>query len=331
MTTHINSIVKNTLLVVLCTALSLLSFSQKEKGAVIRPTKEQMDKINSIAEPIRKKLEEKLSKDETYARYQKDLRALTEMKNVEQRKAATKKIISNYESFFAGVWKNAGVDEKSYQTQIRSVFPAAMAEHITFQSNGGFSVNNPPPSTTPAPPPAPERGNICINDVCSKGIIGEVVGDNYLISGGGGNYGKCYVKAHAWGAVAAGGSLSTVLKHRLAIPGDFPQDGRRLQVNLEYDVKLEATAFAVLGLSVASASVSSRKWENSHYMMIFSPIIFANSRIEQNTVTTSYILDKSNLADAQFNAGSTVISAVISASWGNAEANISKWSICEIK
>lgn len=328
MTININRIVKSALSLVLIMAISLSSFAQKDGG--VRVTKDQLAKINEIAAPIKKKLEASLAKDETYARYKKDLQSLNETKNVEQRKSLSKKIISNYEAFFNTVWKSAGIDEKSYQTQIRSVFPANVAEYISFQSNGGFSINNPPPTTPPAPPPAPERGNICINDVCNR-TLGEVNGDSYLISGGGGNYGKCFVKAHAWGAIAAGGSLSTVLKNRLAIPGDFPQDSRRLQVTLEYDVKLEATAFAVLGMSVASASVSHRKNENTHYMMIFSPIIFANSRVEQKTVTDSYILDKSRVGDSQFSAGSTVISAVISGSWGNAEANISKWTICEIK
>ncbi|HEX2630983.1 MAG TPA: hypothetical protein VHM26_18330, partial [Chitinophagaceae bacterium] len=265
MTININRIAKNILSLVVLIAISLSSFAQKDRE--FRVTKDQLAKINEIAEPIKKKLEASLANDDTYARYKKDLQALNETKNVEQRKGLSKKIISTYEAYFNKVWKGAGVDEKSYQTQIRSVFPANVAEHISFQSNGGFSINNPPPTTAPAPPPPPERGNICINDVCNR-TLGEVNGDNYLISSGGGNYGKCFLKAHAWGAVAGGGSLSTVLKNRLAVPGDFPQDSRRLQVTMEYDVKLEATAFAILGMSVASASLSSRKGENTNYMMV---------------------------------------------------------------
>lgn len=331
MTININRITKNILPLVLLFAISLSSFSQKD-GQYRMITKEQINQVNKITGPVKKKLEEILNKDEsgTYIKYQKDLKAILETKNVAQRKELTQKLMSAYEGFFAKVWKNAGVDEKSYQGQIRSVFPANMAEYISFQPYLGFSVIPYTPPTTPAPPPAPERGNICINDVCNK-TMGEVNGDSYLISGGGGDYGKCFLKAHAWGTIAAGGSVSTVLKNRLAVPGDFPQDSRRLQVNIEYDVKLEATAFAVLGASVASASLSQRKGENTHYMMIFSPIIFANSRTERKTVVDSYILDKSKVGDSQFTAGSTVINMVISGSWGNAEANISKWTICEIK
>jgi hypothetical protein len=324
-----NRIAKSMLTLLLLIAITLPSYSQKD--GQFRITKEQISQVNKIAEPIKKKLEEILSKDEsgTYIKYQKDLKALLGTKNAEQRKELSKKLIATYEGFFAQTWKNAGIDEKAYQSQIRTVFPVNVAEYISFQSNGGFTIQSPPIATTPAPPPAP-RASICINDVCNK-TLGEVNGDSYLISGGGGSYGKCFAKAHAWGAVAAGGSLSTVLKHRLVVPGDFPQDSRRLQVTLEYDIKMEATAFAVLGVSIASASVSHRKSENTHYMMIFSPIIFANSRVEQKTVVDSYTLDKSRIGDSQFSAGSSVVNAVISGSWGNAEANISKWTICEIK
>jgi hypothetical protein len=237
--------------------------------------------------------------------------------------------MAKYQGFFEKAWKQAGVDEKTYQAKIRAVFPGQIAERIQFAPFLGFSIVVEPEKASSAPPPPP-RDFICIKDACAK-AAGEVKGSSYLISGGGGNYGQCFVNARSWSAVAAFGEISSTLKDPFSIPGDMPQDSRRLSVTFDYDLKLEATSFAILGTGLATAAVSNRYASNTDQLMVFAPVIFANSRILKKTVHDNYIIEKTQLSQCRISAGSTVMSAVISGSWGNAEANNIRWSVCEIK
>ncbi len=323
--THLNKIIATLVTsYILVVAITFSGFSQSKTEPAI--TKEQMNQINQITQPAKDITDAILAKDKTgtYARFQKELQVLRETKNLEQRRALTQKILSTYESFFANVWKEAGIDEKSYQAKIREVFPVNMRETIQFGSYLGFSMVTPP---TTAPPPAPPPADKCV-DVCSI-AIGSLTGSNYLISGGGGNYGNCYANANAWGAVAAFGEISSSLKNNITIPGTFIDDTRRLSVSISYDMKIEATAFAVLGTSVASASVGNG-WTRQ-YMMLFSPIIFATHRLEQSTIQENFIVDKKAIGNYNINAGSSVLNVAISGSWGTAEANNIRWTVCETK
>jgi hypothetical protein len=305
-------------------AITIFSFAQKKGQFTI--TREQMNQVNQITSPAKAILDEILAKDKTgtYVRYKKDLQALNEAKNAEQRRSITQKILTGYQSFFASVWKEAGIDEKSYQASIRQVFPSYMTEAIQFDYYLGFTmiISTIPPA--PPPPPAPDK---CL-DVCTI-AIGSLNGNSYLVSGGGGSYGNCFTRAHAWGAVAAFGEISSELKNNISIPGTFVNDARRLAISLTYDMKIEATAFAVLGASVASASVWNGWTRQS--IMVFSPIIFANSRMQQTTIQENFVVDKSAIANFPVNAGSSVMNAVISGSWCNAEASNIRWSVCETK
>lgn len=323
--THLNPIIViRFVFFVLVVGTASSGFAQRKGEPAI--TKEQMNQINQIIQPVKAITDEILAKDRTgtYARYQKEVQVLGETKNVEQRKALTQKILSTYQSFFANVWKEAGVDERSYQVKIREVFPVNMRETIQFGSYLGFSMVTPPTSEpAPAPPPA----NTCV-DVCSI-AKGSLNGSNYLISGGGGNYGNCYANANAWGAVAAFGEISSNLKNNITIPGTFVDDARRLAISISYDMKIEGTAFAVFGCSMASATVGNG-WTRQ-YMMLFSPVIFATHRLEQSTVQENFIVEKKAIGNYNVNAGSSVLTAAISGSWGTAEANNIRWTVCETK
>ncbi len=322
-----NIIIKKTSARLLLLFLSLITvfYSFSQKGEQLSITKEQMNQITQITKPAKSAVDAILEKDKTgtYARYQKELQALSEVTNMEQKRSITEKIFSNYQSFFANVWKEAAIDEKSYQTRIREVFPANMREVIRFENYLGFSMVT-PPTSTPPPPPPPDQ---CI-DVCSI-AKGSIKGSSYLISGGGGSYGNCFARANSWGAVAAYGEISADLKNSIIIPGTFVDDARRLAISLTYDMKIEATAFAVLGSSLASASVSNG-WTRQ-YMTVMAPIIFGTHRIEQSTIQENFVVDKKAIANYNISTGSTVMSAVISASWGTAEATNIRWTACETK
>jgi hypothetical protein len=296
-----------------------------QKTGQITITKEQMNQINEIIQPARSAVEAILAKDNTgmYSRYQKDVQMLREMTNMEEKRASTQKILANYGDFFANIWKNAAVDEKIYQAKIREVFPTNMREVIRFDNYLGFSMVTPPT----APPPAPLPADQCI-DVCSI-AKGSVLGSSYLISGGGGSYGNCFARVNSWGAAAAFGEISAGLKNSISIPGTFVDDARRLAISVAYDMKIEATAFAVLGASVASSSVTNG-WTRQ-YMMIFAPVIFATHRIEQTTIQENFIVDKNAIGNYNVSAGSSVLNMIISASWGTAEASNIRWTVCETK
>jgi hypothetical protein len=308
----------------------VLQVPAQEKIDFNQVTKEQLNELNEIIKPVKETIDKVLAEDKTgaYEQYKKEADLLRKVKNTEEKASLTQKIQARYQGFFDKIWEKANVDEKEYQVKIRSIFSPAMSELIHFDRYLGFAIIT---STTPDsnPPPAPDpRADICINDVCAK-ASGEVSGNSYLISGGGGSYGSCFVRANAWGAVASFSEISSVLKNNIAIPGAMPLDNRRLAVTFSYDVKLQATAFAVLGASMASAAVS--EYSSREYMMVFSPILFVNSRQLQKTVLSSYIIEKSQIGSIKVSAGSTVFNAVISGSWGHAEATNIRWTICETK
>ncbi|MFC0774878.1 hypothetical protein [Terrimonas alba] len=309
----------------------VLQVSAQEKTDLNRVTKEQLNQLNEVVKPVKETIDKLLAEDQTgtYEQYRKDVDLLRKVKNTEEKAGLTQKILTGYQFFFDKIWEKANVDEKDYQIKIRSIFSPATAELIHFDPYLGFTIiTSTNPGSNP-PPPAPDpRADICINDVCAK-ASGEVKGSSYLISGGGGSYGNCFVKATAWGAVASFSEISSALKNNIAIPGAIPLDNRRLAVTVDYDVKLQATAFAVLGASMASASVS--EYSSREYMMVFSPIIFANSKQLQKTVHSSYTIEKSQISSGKISAGSTVFNAVISGSWGNAEASNIRWTVCETK
>lgn len=308
-----------------------LQVSAQEKTDLNQVTKEQLTELNEIVNPVKETIDKLLAEDQTgtYEQYKKEADLLRKVKNTEEKAGLTQKILAGYQGFFDKIWEKANVDEKDYQIKIRSIFSPAIAELIHFDPYLGFTIiTSTNPGSSP-PPPAPDpRADICINDVCAK-ASGEVKGNSYLISGGGGSYGNCFVKANAWGAVASFSEISSALKNNITIPGAMPLDNRRLAVTFDYDVKLQATAFAVLGASMASASVS--EYASTDYMMVFSPILFANSKQLQKTVHSNYIIEKNQVSSSKISAGSTVFNAVISGSWGHAEASNIRWTVCETK
>lgn len=322
---------KQLIITLLFLAGYVLQVSAQEKTDLNQVTKEQLNELNEIVKPVKETIDKLLAEDQTgiYDQYRKEVDLLRKIKNTEEKTGLTQKILAEYHEFFDKIWEKADVDEKDYQIKIRSIFSPVMAELIHFDPYLGFTIVS---STTPdfsPPPPAPDpRVDICINDVCAK-ASGEVSGNSYLVSGGGGSYGNCFVRANAWGAVASFSEISSVLKNNIAIPGAIPLDNRRLAVTFDYDVKLQATAFAVLGASMASASVS--EYSSREYMMVFSPILFANSKQLQKTVHSSYIIEKNQVSSSKISAGSTVFNAVISGSWGHAEASNIRWTVCETK
>lgn len=322
---------KQLIIAVLLLAGYVLQVAAQEKTGLNQVTKEQLNKLNEIVKPVKEMIDKLLAEDQTgtYEQYKKEVDLLRKIKNTEEKAGLTLKILAGYQGFFDKIWEKASVNEKDYQIKIRAIFSPAIAEHISFDPYLGFTIiTSTDPGTNP-PPPAPDpRADICINDVCAK-ASGEVKGNSYLISGGGGSYGNCFAKANAWGAVASFSEISSTLKNNITIPGTMPLDNRRLAVTFDYDVKLQATAFAVLGASMASASVG--EYSSTDYMMVFSPILFANSRQLQKTVHSSYIIEKSQISSSKISAGSTVFNAVISGSWGHAEASNIRWAVCETK
>ena len=316
-----------------CFALfaSLHKTLAQDKNEYFQITKEQLAQVDEIVSPAKAVINKLLEQDETgtYLQYEKDLKSLMEVKGLEQKRRLTNKILKNYQPFFNALWEKAAIEEKEYQLKIREVFSPAMAEHIAFDPYLGFTIiiSTPPPAPAPAPIPSQEPDK-CV-DVCPI-AIGEVIGDSYLISGGGGAYGNCFIRANAWGTVASFGEINSRLKNNISIPGTFAADSRRLNVTVEYDIKVEATAFAVLGASIASASVGNG-W-TKEYMMVFSPIIFAKSKIVQRKIQENFIVEKNSIADYNISAGSSVMNAaIISGSWANAEATNIRWSVCETK
>lgn len=314
----------------LCAAMALtLQYNAQAQKNTNGITKEIMDKINAVVKPVREQADKILKEDATgtYKAYQNDVNALNKMKNGPEKSEASASIMKKYASFFKNVWSNLKVDEKAYQAQIRAVFPAAMAERITFQQYLNFSYSsssNSNPAPPPAPLPAPE--NKCI-DVCSI-AAGEITGEGKLIASGAGSYGNCFLKVNSWGAVAGGNDLFGSLKNNITIPGTLPSDGRKLRVKNSFELKQEAVAFA-LGFGFSETRVTT--YQSTEYVCAIAPVLFAASKTSTKTINEEYVIAKSDVNKSIIKASAHAMVYLLSGSWCYSDCTNIRWTICEEK
>jgi hypothetical protein len=310
------------------TILQLLQAGAQEKIAVV--TKEMISKVGNIVKPLREQANKLLEGDATgtYKAYQRDVAALNKMKSGAEKTKASALVVEKYASFFKDIWANMKVDEKAYQVQIRSVFPAAMAERIIFQQYLNFSYSSSTSTnSTPPPAPAPTPENKCI-DICSI-AAGEITGDAGLIAGGAGSYGNCYLTANSWGAVAGGNNLYGSLKNNISIPGTLPADSRKLRVTISFDLKQEAVAFALLGFGFAETRVMT--YSGNEYLMAMAPVIFASTKISQKTYSEEYVIEKAEVSKSVIKASANTFAYFITGNWCYSNCTNIKWTICEEK
>jgi hypothetical protein len=312
-----------------CSVAIMLLTNVKAQKNTDGISKEIMDKINAVVKPVREQADKILNEDATgtYKAYQSDVSALNKMKNGPEKSEASMMILKKYASFFKNVWSNLKVDEKAYQAQLRAVFPAAMAERITFQQYLNFSYSN-STNTNPAPPPAPlpTPENKCI-DVCSI-AAGEITGEGKLIAAGAGSYGNCYLKVNSWGAVLGGNNLYGSLKNNISIPGTLPADSRKLRVRKSFDLKQEAVAFA-LGFGFSETRVTT--YQSNEYICAIAPVFFGASKTSTKTITEEYVIEKSEVSKSIIKASANSMVYLFSGSWCYSDCTNIRWSICEEK
>lgn len=309
-------------------ALNCFHADAQEKAVVV--TQEMINKVNDIVRPLREQADKLLQADATgiFKAYQSDVAALNKMKNGAGKSKASAQIMERYASFFKNIWAKIKVDEKAYQAQIRSVFPAAIAERITFQQYLNFScTSSTNTNSAPPPAPAPDPENKCI-DVCSI-ARGQITGDAGLIGGGAGSYGNCFLKVNSWGVVAGGNDLYGGLKNNITIPGTLPADGRKLRVKISFDLKQEAVAFAILGFSLSETTVNT--YQGHEYLLAVAPVIFATSKISQKTYSEEYVIEKTEVGKSIINAFAHSFAYFVTANWCYSDCTNIKWTICEEK
>ena len=320
--------VTNFFLLTSLAVLQLFHANAQKNVAVV--TQEMINKVNSIVKPLKEQADKLLQADATgtFKAYQRDVAALNKLKSSDEKSKASNQIIEKYASFYKDIWANIKVDEKAYQAQIRSAFPVAIGERITFQQFLNFSCSN-STNTNSAPPPAPSQTpeNLCI-DVCGI-AAGEITGNGALIAGGAGNYGNCFLTVNSWGAVAGRNDLYGSLKNNISIPGTLPNDSRKLRTTKSFDLKQEAVAFAVLGFGLAETRVTT--YRANEYLMAMAPVIFAASKISQKSYSEEYVIEKNEVSRSIIKATANTFAYFISANWCNSNCTNIKWAICEEK
>jgi hypothetical protein len=324
---NLHSVIKSFVITVVA-VLELLHANAQKNTVVV--TQEMINKVINIVKPLREQADKLLQADATgtFKAYQRDVASLNKMKNGAEKSKASAQIMEKYASFFKNIWANIKVDEKAYQAQIRSAFPVAIAERITFQQFLNFSYGsstNTNSAPLPAPAPAPE--NKCI-DVCSI-AAGEITGDAGLIGGGAGSYGNCFLKVNSWGVVAGGNDLYGVLKNNITIPGTLPADSRKLRVKISFDLKQEAVAFAILGFSLSETTVNT--YQGHEYLLAIAPVIFATSKISQKSYSEEYVIEKTEVGKSTIKAFAHSFAYFITANWCYSNCTNIKWTICEEK
>lgn len=301
--------------------------AQKEKNQTV-VTQQQISTINELVKPVKEQIEKLLNEDNTgnYKAYQEDVKKMNAANNNKEKYAASKQIREKYTSFFNKIWANAKVDEKLYQQKIKQAFPDAISSFIEFQPYLGFSISISTSKSSPPPqPPLPE--NKCI-DVCAI-AAGEINGDAGLISGGGGQYGNCFLRSSGWSAAAGMNFLYSSLKNNITIPGTFPNDARKLRVIKSYELKMEATSFAVLGFGLAETRANTYK--TIEYLFVMSPVISVATKTITKSMREDYLLEKKDVALSIFKTSASTMAYLISSSWCYSQFSSIRWSICEEK
>lgn len=322
-------------LIVCSAAILFFNYAQAQKTLLplqrntVAMTNEIIDKINAVVKPLKEQADKILNEDATgtYKTYKDEVAALGKMKDGAQKREASANILRKYGSFFKNVWSKMNVDERAYQAQIRAVFPAAMAERVTFGPFLGMtytSSSNTAPAPPPAPAPAPE--NKCI-DVCPI-AVGEITGEGKLIAAGAGSYGNCYLKVNSWGAVVGGNNLYGSLKNNISIPGTLPADSRKLRVRKTFDLKQEAVAFA-LGFGFSETRVST--YQSNEYVSAMAPILFAASKTSTKTITEEYVIEKTDVSKSIIKASANTMVYLLSGSWSYSDCTNIRWTVCEEK
>lgn len=314
---------------IVCSAAVLLFPDAQAQKNANGFTKEIADKINAIVKPLKEQADKILNEDATgtYKTYKDDVNALNKMKEGTKKSEATAAILKRYGPFFKNVWSKMNVDERAYQVQLRAVFPAAMAERITFGPFLGMtftSSSNTAPAPPPAPAPAPE--NKCI-DVCPI-AAGEITGEGKLIAAGAGSYGNCYIKVNSWGAAVGGNNLYGSLKNNISIPGTLPADSRKLRVRKSFDIKQEAVAFA-LGFGFSETRVTT--FQSNEYVSAIAPVLFAASKTSTKTITEEYVIEKTDVSRSIIKASANTMVYLLSGSWSYSDCTNIRWTICEEK
>ncbi len=283
-------------------------------------TAELMNKISEVVKPITEQLRRQLSRDETYNAYISDVKQLNELTSVEEKTSLSNQIREKYTEFFTRVWKEANVDEGAYQNSIRRLFPEDVYNALQFDAFlvGTISTSTPTPSTELPP-------NKCV-DICPI-AVGEITGSGALIAGGGGSYGNCFLRTHAWSTVMGGNAIYGSLKNGVTIPGTFPADARRLRVTASWQFMQEATTFAVLGGGFAETRT--RSGMTSEYMAVISPVIFGRNEIKIKTMSENFLLEKKAVAASEFRMHAQTISAFISGNWCYSHVFSLQWKMCE--
>lgn len=311
----------------ICFLSAIPGMAQKENGQSL-VTQEQIAQINELVKPLKEQIENQLNEDKTgnYKAYQEEIKKMNSSKGYKEKSTLTNQIREKYTAFFKEVWANAKVDEKGYQQKIKQVFPDAIGSFIQFQPFLNFSIVKSFSTTTPpAPPPVPE--DKCI-DVCGM-IAGEIKGSSALISGGAGRYGNCFLKTAAWGAAVGMNDLHGSLRNTITIPGTLPNDARKLHVRKSYELKMEATSFAVLGFGYAETRAST--YQANEYLFVMSPVIFGASKTISKSMNEDYLLEKKDVAKSLFQTDAGTMAYFISGNWCSAEFASINWSICEEK
>ena len=320
----------NTLKKLLITALSIFFIfpvmAQREKREISLLDKDQISRIEDIVKPVKEQIEKQINEDETYQAYVKDIEELNNVKDFEEKKGLTEKLIENYSGYFKEVWAAANIDESSYQLRIKQVFPSDLAELIKFEPFLVFTLNvSTVTSTPPSEPPPPNK---CL-DICPM-AAGEIIGSSALIAGGGGGYGNCFLRTDAWGTGAFYAGFSTLegyLRNNITIPGTLPDDTRKLRVIKNYELMQEATSFAVLGGGYAETWA--RTFKTSEYMLVFSPVIWGSHAFKAKSISENYLLEKKYVASSKFWVWAATFSALISGNWCYSNCFAIRWSICE--
>lgn len=328
------TILKSTLIIVIILQTVLRSQAQKTATGL---SKDVINKIAVIVEPLREQADKLLSSDATgtFKAYQADIAKLNNLKSSSEKSQMASKIKVEYNSFFKDVWSEMKVDEEAYQSQLKNLFPADISEKVMFESYLNFTINSSSAAPAPPPTPKPDPENKCI-DVCPI-AAGSVTGASKLVSSGGGSYGNCFLKANSWVATVGGNNILATLKNNITIPGTLPSDSRNLRVKTRFELKQEATAFAVLNTTISETRLTTYdnagNYVTDERLEAIAPVLFGISNTNSKTIIEEYVIPKTEINKVNIQAFASTVSGLllIGGGWTFSEATDINWTICEEK
>jgi hypothetical protein len=343
----------HTFVLLACTLLCAKnSFAQKEGNvqqlkelpkSVAHITPEIESQIIAIVKPVKDKIEQLFKEDATgtYAAYAAEMEKISKVTNLKDKFAQLQQFQKKYYPFVKDTWAKAKINDADYQLKIKAVFPAKARETISFGDFLNFSMGGSYQKPAPPPPPPPAPTNICVNANSffrgTFGMDGSVIGGTRVQVVPARPPSPAEIVAGSDAAILGFYRSQGWIRNTIAIPGQFPSDGKSLRATKSFNWTGMGTAFTILGCSWSTVAYTTNPDSDDFSIggeiySVVSPVTFIQMITKRTSKTEESVLSKTDINGIWFGITcytSASSSIFLSYAHSNSSCGLTRWDICE--